>query len=167
MACLTSQRSANNDSKIWSQLSSSVSTHLLGSFGMLSSQNRQICSHSNGFHWLYSSLIDQSFEHNSIITFSGDSRANMHPWLTGLHNLFARYHNYIAYQFYRINPEWDDEHLYQEARRVIGATLQYITYYEFLPALLGKDALLTSSSISNFGDKRRIPGETLEDRLLP
>lgn len=72
---------------------------------------------------------------------AGDERANENPGLTSMHTLWMREHNRIAEQLSTQHPEWGDEKLYQEARRVVVAEIQAITYNEFLPNLLGEDAL--------------------------
>lgn len=69
---------------------------------------------------------------------SGDTRANENLHLTSMHLLWARQHNYLASTLQSLNPEWDNEILFQESRRILGAQLQHITYNEFLPMLLGK-----------------------------
>lgn len=69
---------------------------------------------------------------------SGDTRANENLHLTSMHLLWARHHNYVAENLLKINPRWNDERLFQEAKRIVGAQLQHITYSEFLPVILGQ-----------------------------
>lgn len=78
---------------------------------------------------------------DSRLFFAGDVRANENPELASLHILFVREHNRIADEAAQRHPEWTDEELYQFARRVVIAELQKITYDEFLPAILGGNAL--------------------------
>ena len=55
---------------------------------------------------------------------SGDSRANEQSGLTAYHNVWLREHNRLAAGLAFINPYWDDERLYQEARRIVVAEMQ-------------------------------------------
>ena len=68
----------------------------------------------------------------------GDLRANEQVVLTVMHTIFLREHNRIARQLGRLNPQWDDERIYQEARKIVGAIAQVITYQEYLPVILGE-----------------------------
>jgi peroxidase len=71
----------------------------------------------------------------------GDVRTNENVELTSMVTLFVREHNRIATQLAHDNPTWTDEQIYQQARAMVGAEIQVITYKEFLPALLGPNAL--------------------------
>ncbi|KAL3073258.1 hypothetical protein niasHS_000010 [Heterodera schachtii] len=70
---------------------------------------------------------------------SGDFRANEQLGLTAMHTIWLREHNRIATKLLELNPDWDGERIYQEARKIVGAMLQHITYTEWLPLVLGKD----------------------------
>jgi len=70
---------------------------------------------------------------------TGDTRANALPQLTVMHTLWMREHNRLAKLLSHVNPHWDDERIFQEARKIVTASIQHITYVEWLPALLGEN----------------------------
>lgn len=74
---------------------------------------------------------------------SGDVRANEHNVLTCMHTLFEREHNRLCQEIIGRNPRLygDDQEVFQMARKIVGGIMQAITYYEFLPLVLGKDAI--------------------------
>lgn len=71
--------------------------------------------------------------------YTGDARSNENMHLTTLHLIMIRQHNKIAGKLSSMNPQWDDERIYQETRHIVTAQIQHITYNEFLPVLLGND----------------------------
>jgi len=72
---------------------------------------------------------------------AGDVRANEQAALTAMHTLFVREHNHWAEEFRKLNPASSGDEIYEFARMIVGAEMQRITYEEFLPVLLGPDAL--------------------------
>ncbi|XP_077021024.1 lactoperoxidase isoform X2 [Tamandua tetradactyla] len=70
---------------------------------------------------------------------AGDSRASEHILLATSHTLFLREHNRLAGQLKKLNPQWDGEKLYQEARKILGAFVQIITFRDYLPIVLGEE----------------------------
>jgi len=53
-----------------------------------------------------------------------------------------RLHNYLCEELGTLNPNWKDEQIYQEARRILIAMHQHITYNELLPIILGRSSVL-------------------------
>ena len=72
---------------------------------------------------------------------SGDGRVNQQPPLVAQHTLWLREHNRIARKLRQLNMYWDDERLFQEARKIVGAMFQHITHTEYLPLILGDDIM--------------------------
>ena len=56
--------------------------------------------------------------------FQGDSRANEQPGLTVYHTVWVREHNRVAKELKYLNSHWNDERLYQEARKILIAEMQ-------------------------------------------
>ncbi|XP_039969015.1 uncharacterized protein LOC120780837 [Bactrocera tryoni] len=70
---------------------------------------------------------------------AGDGRSGEQPGLLALHHVWVGEHNRIALELSEMNLHWSDEKIYQEARRIVGAMFQHITYREFLPIVLGRE----------------------------
>ncbi|KAG0710077.1 Peroxidasin [Chionoecetes opilio] len=68
---------------------------------------------------------------------AGDSRVNEQPQLAVMHTLWMRQHNRLARELASLNPGWKDEIIFQEARRIVAAQMQHITYNEYLPIIFG------------------------------
>ncbi|XP_019738495.1 eosinophil peroxidase [Hippocampus comes] len=72
---------------------------------------------------------------------AGDVRVDENVALTTLHTMFMREHNRLARALKRLNPHWDSETLYQEARKIMGAYTQVFVFRDYLPHIVGDDAM--------------------------
>jgi peroxidase len=72
---------------------------------------------------------------------TGDENGEQNVYLTGVQNIWLRNHNQLAETLRRINAHWDDETLFQEARRINIAMYQHVIYSEYLPQLIGPAAM--------------------------
>ncbi|CAN7939172.1 unnamed protein product, partial [Ixodes hexagonus] len=77
---------------------------------------------------------DCSIPNKTLLCFqTGDPRANQHPLLTSVQIIWLRQHNRVARQLHAINPHWNDEMLFQVAKRIVESQIQHVTYSEWLP----------------------------------
>ncbi len=72
---------------------------------------------------------------------AGDVRAAENVALTSLHTLFAREHNRWVDSLERDHPDWSSDELFHAARMRVEAEVQTITYSDFLPILVGEQAI--------------------------
>lgn len=94
---------------------------------------------------------------DSTLFLAGDIRANEQVGLTTMHTLFVREHNRLAKHIHKRHPRLTGDEIYERVRQKVGAYIQVITYNEFLPILLGPNALSpyvgydsnTNATISN------------------
>lgn len=77
----------------------------------------------------------------SKLFLAGDVRANEQVGLAAMHTLFVREHNRWADKIRQTRPYFSGDDVYQAARRMVIAEIQIITYKEFLPTLIGPNAL--------------------------
>lgn len=72
---------------------------------------------------------------------AGDTYANNNPPKASLVIIFYRQHNRIANLLSQVNSNWNDEKIFQETRKILGAQFEMITYNEFLPEIIGPQAM--------------------------
>ena len=101
--------------------------------GMMRMQNNLLTFNTGGF--------PNAGGDGEDLFFSGDVRANEQVGLTAMHTLFSREHNRLAMIIAEENPQLSGDEIYEEARKIVGAQMQVITYNEFLPALLGENRI--------------------------
>ena len=89
---------------------------------------------------------------------TGDVRAGENQALLSMHTVFAREHNRLVDELAERDPSLTADELYQAARTRVEAEVQAITYNEYLPMIVGPNAI---SEYQGF-DSSVNPGISLE-----
>jgi peroxidase len=84
----------------------------------------------------------------------GDERSNENLALSAMQTLLVREHNFWADSIKAGDPTLDDEGIYQRARAFVVAEIQCITYRDFIPILLGPNALTPYTGYNSSVDPR-------------
>ncbi|KAK6043046.1 heme peroxidase, partial [Cooperia oncophora] len=128
-----------------------ASAYLDGSviYGSSPERAKQMRSFSQGLLRTYSSAGELPQADSNIkcqiegrCMLSGSDDANILPGVTSLHAIFIKQHNRIARLLREQNRHWPDSRLFEEARRIVSAQLQHITYNEFLPIMVGRENVI-------------------------
>ena len=82
----------------------------------------------------------------------GDARGDVHAGFTLLHTVFLRNHNNLAEKLHQKHQDWNDEKIYQEARKINAALMQHITYTQYLDVLLGEGKYFPKKLIKSFSN---------------
>lgn len=61
--------------------------------------------------------------------------------LSSLYTILLNHHNQIAEELSEMNQHWEDEVVFEEAKRIVVAEIQHVTYNEFLPVVLGEETM--------------------------
>ncbi|KAH8294145.1 hypothetical protein KR054_008757 [Drosophila jambulina] len=117
-------------------------------YGNTQSQNRKVrlfkggllrTSYINGQHWLpVSQNLDGECGTQSECYIVPDKRNRFQPTVAVLHTLLVREHNRLAEHLALLNSDYDDERIFQEARKINIAQYQKITYNDWLPLFVGR-----------------------------
>ncbi|XP_030593638.1 eosinophil peroxidase-like isoform X2 [Archocentrus centrarchus] len=77
---------------------------------------------------------------------AGDDRSNENIALTSMQTLLMREHNRLARALALLNPQWNGERLYQEARKIVGAYIEVFLFRDDLPHIVGPEIMATHLS---------------------
>ncbi|CAH8849414.1 unnamed protein product [Trichobilharzia szidati] len=84
---------------------------------------------------------------------AGDHRSNENLGLLSLHTLWLREHNRLADSLRTLNPHWSGDRIFHEARKIVGASMQAITYRAWLPIVLGPDGMKLLGTYNGYDDQ--------------
>lgn len=84
---------------------------------------------------------------------AGDHRSNENLGLLTMHTLWVRQHNVLADGLRSLNADWSGDRIYHEARKIVGACMQAITYQVWLPMILGPEGMKLMGRYTGYDDK--------------
>lgn len=70
--------------------------------------------------------------------------------LIAMHTIWFREHNRLATQLREVNPHWEGDTLFFEARKILIAEMQHITYKHWLPSILGAQGMKTLGAYGGY-----------------
>lgn len=84
---------------------------------------------------------DALLDHDGAKLETGDSRAAENVALSSMHTIFTREHNRLVSEMAAEDPTMTEDQLFNAARAQLEAMIQAITFNDFLPILIGEDAI--------------------------
>ena len=87
---------------------------------------------------------------NCPLLHAADSRVNENIGMSSVFVMFAREHNAVVDYLEMMHPEWDEEVIFQEARRRLIAIYQKIIYEEYSSKILGMNPAQESAAGSGY-----------------
>lgn len=71
------------------------------------------------------------------VNIAGDFQFIQNTGLIMIHTFLYRFHNMIATTYATHFPQWSNDKIFFETRRIVIACYQHILYYDWLPLVLG------------------------------
>ena len=144
VACVKqAQREQINEQTAYLDLSNIYGSSLSESNSLRSFVNGQLLS-SPGLtpNRVYLPKSEQQCSQDSNVTLkcfrNGDPHVNSNLHLVAINTLFLRNHNRMAASLALINPRWNDQNVFDEARRINIALYQHAIYSQWVPGIVGK-----------------------------
>ncbi|OTF78511.1 Thyroid peroxidase-like protein, partial [Euroglyphus maynei] len=83
---------------------------------------------------------------------AGDHRANEQLGLLVFHNLWLRNHNLLVKKLQILRPEWSNDKIFHEVRKIVAAQLQIITYRDWLPLIIGSKGMKMLGAYNGYNE---------------